>query len=251
MFIPTPALSWSVACHAAPPQQLFGEAEPGPPLEAPAMLPEVAELAVASAVHISTTRMLREFRQGSLGSGVIVDADGTFLTTHHVVDGAESIEVTLSDGRTFDAEVVGTDRRSDVGVVRIVDPPDDLAPPPFGDSDALRLGEPAIAVGNPFGVGQTVTFGIVSAVGRASLGITDHEDFIQTDASINPGNSGGGLVNLRGRAGRRQHRDLQPDRGLPGDRPRHPLEHGPAVDSTAPCATRSGSRPTAARWWRT
>ncbi len=140
----------------------------------------------------------RERRESSLGSGVIVDREGTILTNNHVIEQADKVRVTLADGRSFDAEVVGTDPQSDIGVLRLEDPPRDLTPLPFGDSDKLRLGSTVLAIGNPFGVGQTVTMGIVSAKGRANVGIVDYEDFIQTDAAINPGNSGGALVNTAG-----------------------------------------------------
>ncbi|MDP6980306.1 MAG: DegQ family serine endoprotease [Myxococcota bacterium] len=140
----------------------------------------------------------RERRESSLGSGVIVDREGTILTNNHVIEQADKVRVTLADGRSFDAEVVGTDPQSDIGVLRLEDPPHDLKPLPFGDSDKLRLGSTVLAIGNPFGVGQTVTMGIVSAKGRANVGIVDYEDFIQTDAAINPGNSGGALVNTAG-----------------------------------------------------
>ncbi|MCB9597971.1 MAG: Do family serine endopeptidase [Sandaracinaceae bacterium] len=135
----------------------------------------------------------------SLGSGVIVDPAGVVLTNHHVVAEATEIRVTLSDGRELAARSVGSDPESDIAVLRI-DPEDGLALSalPYGDSTALRQGDSVLAIGNPFGVGQTVTMGIVSAIGRASMGITDYEDFIQTDAAINPGNSGGALVNSRG-----------------------------------------------------
>lgn len=133
----------------------------------------------------------------SLGSGVIVDAErGLLLTNNHVIEGAQSIAVTLNDGREFSAELVGADAKSDVAVLRI--PAEDLKSLPWADSDTLRVGDFVVAIGNPFGLGQTVTSGIISALGRSGLGIEDYEDFIQTDASINPGNSGGALVNLRG-----------------------------------------------------
>jgi len=133
----------------------------------------------------------------SLGSGVIVDAEnGYVLTNHHVVEGAQVIAVTLNDGRELRGELVGVDPESDVAVLRI--PTGGLTALPLGDSSALRVGDFVVAIGNPFGLGQTVTSGIVSALGRSGLGIEDYEDFIQTDASINPGNSGGALVNLRG-----------------------------------------------------
>ena len=187
-----------------------------------ASVADVAERVVPSVVSVSATRIVRaqpmhpffrefgrefgapgmgprEQEQQGLGSGVIVTRDGVVLTNNHDIAQAEDIQVTLSDGRKLEAEVVGTDPQSDLAVVRIQGKvPDDLQPLPFGDSAALRLGEVVLAVGNPFGVGQTVTMGIVSAKGRSSVGIVDYEDFIQTDAAINPGNSGGALVNLRG-----------------------------------------------------
>jgi len=133
----------------------------------------------------------------SLGSGVIVDAKrGLVLTNNHVIKNAVQITVTLRDGRQFQAEVVGTDPDTDIAVIRI--PPEDLIEVEPADSDTLRVGDYVVAIGNPFGLGQTVTSGIVSALSRSGLGIEGYEDFIQTDASINPGNSGGALVNLRG-----------------------------------------------------
>jgi len=133
----------------------------------------------------------------SLGSGVIVDAAaGIVITNHHVIDNAQEILVTLSDGRELDAELIGQDPDADVAVVRIES--SGLSELNWADSDQLRVGDFVVAIGNPFGLGQTVTSGIVSALGRSGLGIEEIEDFIQTDASINPGNSGGALVNLRG-----------------------------------------------------
>jgi len=140
---------------------------------------------------------LRRRRTQSLGSGVIVDARrGLVLTNHHVVADADQITVNLRDGRDFKAELVGSDPDTDVAVVRI--PAEGLTALPLADSDALKVGDFVVAIGNPFGLGQTVTSGIVSALARSGLGITGYEDLIQTDASINPGNSGGALVNLRG-----------------------------------------------------
>ena len=131
------------------------------------------------------------------GSGVIVDAaQGYVLTNHHVVKDAEQVVVTLKDRRQFQARVVGVDPGTDIAVLRIQ--PQNLTALRFGDSDQLNVGDYVIAIGNPFGLGQTVTSGIVSALGRSGLNIEGYEDFIQTDASINPGNSGGALVNLRG-----------------------------------------------------
>jgi Do/DeqQ family serine protease len=132
------------------------------------------------------------------GSGVIVDAaQGYVLTNSHVVDNATSIEVTTKDNRRFRAKLIGRDPETDIAVLQI--PGGNLTAGPMGDSDRLRVGDFVLAVGNPFGLGQTVTSGIVSALGRSGLGIEGYEDFIQTDASINPGNSGGALVDLHGR----------------------------------------------------
>ena len=133
----------------------------------------------------------------SLGSGVIVDAKrGLILTNNHVIENAVQITVTLTDGRQLEAKLVGTDPETDVAVIRI--PAENLMEVKPANSEALRVGDYVVAIGNPFGLGQTVTSGIVSALGRSGLGIEGYEDFIQTDASINPGNSGGALVNLRG-----------------------------------------------------
>jgi Do/DeqQ family serine protease len=138
-----------------------------------------------------------ERKTSSLGSGVIVDAKrGLVLTNNHVIANAVQITVTLRDGRQLEAEVVGTDPETDVAVIKM--PAENLVDIKPTDSDALRVGDFVVAIGNPFGLGQTVTSGIVSALGRSGLGIEGYEDFIQTDASINPGNSGGALVNLRG-----------------------------------------------------
>ncbi|MEM8816030.1 MAG: Do family serine endopeptidase [Pseudomonadota bacterium] len=134
----------------------------------------------------------------SAGSGVIVDADnGYILTNHHVVDGADKIEISTFDGRLLDAEVVGSDQRTDIAVIRV--DADDLVEMPIGDSEQVRVGDFVLAIGNPFGLRHTVTSGIVSALGRMGVGNGNMlEDFIQTDASINPGNSGGALVNMSG-----------------------------------------------------
>lgn len=134
----------------------------------------------------------------SLGSGVIVDAQrGLVLTNHHVIEGAEEVSVTLNDGRTLSAEFVGSDPDTDIAVMKI--PAQGLQAIPLADSGALQVGDFVVAVGNPFGIGQTVTSGIISAVGRSGLRGLGYQNFIQTDASINPGNSGGALVNLEGR----------------------------------------------------
>lgn len=138
----------------------------------------------------------REFREQGLGSGVIVTQDGYIVTNNHVVDGADELTVSLPDKRTFKAKVIGTDPKTDVAVVKI--DASNLPVLPWGDAGQLQVGEMVLAIGNPFGLSQTVTMGIISAVGRANMGIVDYEDFIQTDAAINPGNSGGALVNLKG-----------------------------------------------------
>ena len=133
----------------------------------------------------------------SLGSGVLVDKRGYILTNNHVIEQADQIEVRLADKRKFSAAIIGKDSKTDLAVIKI-DAPDDLPVARLGDSGRIRIGEWAIAIGNPFGLDQTVTVGVISAVGRSDVGITTYEDFIQTDASINPGNSGGPLVNIQG-----------------------------------------------------
>jgi serine protease Do len=187
-----------------------------------ASLSDIAERAVKSVVNVSSTRVVtrdpgrspfhgdpfferffphqnlpREERARSLGSGVIVSAQGVVLTNNHVVQNAQEIRVRLFDGRELGAKVVGSDAKSDLAVIQLKGDTSGLQPLPLGGSGKLRLGEVVLAIGNPFGVGQTVTMGIVSAIGRANMGIVDYEDFIQTDAAINPGNSGGALVNMR------------------------------------------------------
>jgi serine protease Do len=182
-----------------------------------ASIADVTERVVPSVVSISLTKLSRvqgpqmfpfffgppseqgERREQGMGSGVVVSSDGFVLTNNHVVADAQNIKVVLHDRREYDAEVVGTDPKSDVAVIRLKNPPTDLKPIALGDSSQLRLGDVVLAIGNPFGVGQTVTMGIVSAKGRADVGIADYEDFIQTDAAINPGNSGGALVNMEGK----------------------------------------------------
>lgn len=183
----------------------------------PNLLSDVAERVTPAVVNITTRRsrslealpdghpMFREFfgpgrRRGpaemGAGSGVVISADGDIVTNNHVIEGADDIVVTFADKRELKAKLIGTDKPADLAFLRVEGK--NLPFVPFGDSSALRLGEIVLAVGNPFGVGQTVTMGIVSAKGRANVGIIDYEDFIQTDASINPGNSGGALVNLKG-----------------------------------------------------
>ena len=177
-----------------------------------------ARRATAAVVNIFTTKTLRgsrrspfgdpllrrffgdapeERQSASLGSGVIVSADGDVLTANHVVEGADAIEVLLADGTRAPARIIGTDPETDLAVLRIQ--ANGLPAIEFGDIDAARVGDVVLAVGNPFGVGQTVTMGIISALGRTELGINTFENFIQTDAAINPGNSGGALVDTDGR----------------------------------------------------
>lgn len=147
--------------------------------------------------NIPPGQQMPERRATSAGSGVIVDAEnGYVLTNAHVVDGADEVELTLTDGRTLKAEVIGVDREVDLAVVKVE--AENLTEIAIADSTRLNVGDFVVAIGNPFGLGQTVTSGIVSALGRTGLGIEGYENFIQTDASINPGNSGGALVNLRG-----------------------------------------------------
>ncbi len=177
------------------------------------VVPAVVNIATSTRIHIPEHPLLsdpffrrffdlprqrkRSKEQKSLGSGVVVDARrGLILTNHHVIDKADEITVTLRDGRSLKARLVGVDADTDVAVIRVK--AKGLKALPLGDSDKLRVGDFVVAIGNPFSLGQTVTSGIVSAMGRKGLGIKGYEDFIQTDASINPGNSGGALVNLRG-----------------------------------------------------
>jgi serine protease DegQ len=191
----------------------------GAPAGSSASFAEAARHAVPAVVNVFTKKQVRGARNplmddpvfrhffgerfdprpqevSNLGSGVIVSANGYILTNHHVVDGADEIQVALSDGRTLPARVVGSDPETDLAVLKI----DSVNLPAitFGHSDSLRVGDWVLAVGNPFGVGQTVTLGIVSALGRSHLGINTFENFIQTDAAINPGNSGGALVDAAG-----------------------------------------------------
>jgi len=147
--------------------------------------------------NIPELQQPRQRSKQSLGSGVIFNAkEGLVLTNNHVIHRADEITVSLTDGRSFQAELVGSDPATDVALIKI--PAEQLTALPLADSDKLRVGDFVVAIGNPFGLGQTVTSGIVSALGRSGLGIEGYENFIQTDASINPGNSGGALVNLRG-----------------------------------------------------
>ncbi|MDT3687014.1 MAG: DegQ family serine endoprotease [Pseudorhodoplanes sp.] len=141
----------------------------------------------------------REQVQRSLGSGVIVDVAGYIVTNNHVIEGATEIKVSLADKREFEADIVLKDSRTDLAVLKIKEARERFPALEFGNSDDLQVGDLVLAVGNPFGVGQTVTHGIVSALARTQVGITDYQFFIQTDAAINPGNSGGALVDLSGR----------------------------------------------------
>ena len=177
---------------------------------------DIAERVTPSVVSISSTKVRksqplpfpfgfpfdwgppRQRREQGLGSGVMI-RDGVIVTNNHVVADADEVKATTHDDREFSVEVVGTDPKSDLAVLRLLGDTSGLRPIEMGDSSRLRLGDVVLAIGNPFGVGQTVTMGIVSAKGRADVGIIDYEDFIQTDAAINPGNSGGALVDMEGR----------------------------------------------------
>jgi Do/DeqQ family serine protease len=143
--------------------------------------------------------MPQEQVQRSLGSGVIIDSSGLVMTNNHVIEGASEVKIALGDKREFEAEIVLKDARTDLAVLRVKDGREKFTAIELGNSDELQVGDVVLAVGNPFGVGQTVTHGIVSALARTQVGITDYQFFIQTDAAINPGNSGGALVDLSGR----------------------------------------------------
>src|SRR4026209_1227774 len=140
-----------------------------------------------------------EQMQRSLGSGVMVDASGLVVTNNHVIEGADQVKISLADKREFEAEIVLKDSRTDLAVLRVKDGKEKFATLDFANSDELLVGDVVLAIGNPFGVGQTVTHGIISALARTQVGITDYQFFIQTDAAINPGNSGGALVDLSGK----------------------------------------------------
>jgi Do/DeqQ family serine protease len=143
--------------------------------------------------------MPREQVQRSLGSGVIVDGSGLIVTNNHVIEGADEVKISLADKREFEAETILKDARTDLAVLRIKEARERFPALDFANSDAVQVGDVVLAIGNPFGVGQTVTHGIVSAVARTQIGITDYQFFIQTDAAINPGNSGGALIDLSGK----------------------------------------------------
>lgn len=213
---PSADLQTSVRNEKAPPPV----AEPAPELlSTQRAFMEVSQKVTPTVVNISATRMastrglgplFEEFfgelfkerpmpkrQQRSLGSGFILTEDGYILTNEHVVKGGEEIKVRLSDQRSYDAQVVGVDDRTDVAVLKI-DPEEPLPTVVLGDSDQLQVGQWALAIGNPFGLDRTMTVGVISATGRSNVGIEEYEDFIQTDASINPGNSGGPLLNIYG-----------------------------------------------------
>jgi Do/DeqQ family serine protease len=143
--------------------------------------------------------MQPEQMQRSLGSGVMVDASGLVVTNNHVIEGADQVKISLADKREFEAEIVLKDSRTDLAVLRVKDGREKFATLDFANSDELLVGDVVLAIGNPFGVGQTVTHGIVSALARTKVGVTDYQFFIQTDAAINPGNSGGALVDMTGK----------------------------------------------------
>src|SRR5215510_11952973 len=202
------------------PESVFAAAAP-PVREAvsmPATFAPVVKAVLPAVVNISSTKVIRTselpqdnpfgdlfpgfrmpdrpMRQQGEGSGVIVSADGYIVTNNHVVDGATELTVSMADKREMKARVVGTDAKTDIALIKV--DARDLPHVVLGDSSKVEVGDIALAMGNPFGLGQTVTMGIISATGRGGLGIEDYEDFIQTDASINPGNSGGALVNTKG-----------------------------------------------------
>jgi serine protease Do len=202
-FLPHPAFAYAQATDAH--QQVT--------------IADIAQRATPSVVNVASRRMVKnrnqqeevfrhffgppggqpeEREQRGLGSGVIYSKDGLVLTNNHVIEGADEITVTTDDGTDYDAEIVGTDEKSDVAVLRLKGKLKDLVPITLGDSAQLRVGDVVLAIGNPFGFSQTVTMGIVSAKGRSETRIVDYADFIQTDAAINPGNSGGALVNMQG-----------------------------------------------------
>jgi Do/DeqQ family serine protease len=198
--------------RAAWPLAIDGQALPSLAPMLKKATPAVVNISTKTKIEVAEHPLLRDpfFRRffeipnmphqretSSLGSGVIVDArQGYIITNNHVIDKADQIQVTLSDARQLNAKLIGADPESDIAVIKV--DPKNLTELPVADSAQLQVGDFVVAIGNPFGLGQTVTSGIVSALGRSGLGIEGYEDFIQTDASINPGNSGGALVNLRG-----------------------------------------------------
>jgi Do/DeqQ family serine protease len=203
---------WTGTALAALPLSVDAQALPSLAPMLKRAMPAVVNISTRTQIEVAEHPLLRDpfFRHffeipnmprrqetTSLGSGVIIDAkNGYVVTNNHVIDKADEITVTLHDGRQLSAKLVGTDPESDIAVIKV--DAKNLSELPVANSDQLQVGDFAIAIGNPFGLGQTVTSGIISALGRSGLGIEGYEDFIQTDASINPGNSGGALVNLRG-----------------------------------------------------
>ena len=207
--VPVPAATPALAAPAALPSPVGGQALPSLAPMLRQVMPAVVSVHTKQRVAVSNPffndpffrRMFPQVPQErineSLGSGVIIDAArGYVLTNHHVIEGADDVSVTLADGRTLTAEFLGSDADTDVALIRI--PTGDLSELPLGDSGRLQVGDYVVAIGNPFGLSQTVTSGIVSAVGRSGIRGLGYQNFIQTDASINPGNSGGALVDLRG-----------------------------------------------------
>ena len=207
--VPVPAATPALAAPAALPSPVGGQALPSLAPMLRQVMPAVVSVHTKQRVAVSNPffndpffrRMFPQVPQErineSLGSGVIIDAQrGYVLTNHHVIEGADDVSVTLADGRTLTAEFLGSDADTDVALIRI--PTGDLSELPLGDSGRLQVGDYVVAIGNPFGLSQTVTSGIVSAVGRSGIRGLGYQNFIQTDASINPGNSGGALVDLRG-----------------------------------------------------
>jgi Do/DeqQ family serine protease len=206
------------AGNGAPAVVAIQQAAPASEARKVASFAEAAQAALPSVVHIFTSQEVRRHpfindpvfrhffgdrfggdtqRQSGLGSGVVVSADGLVLTNNHVVESADAIEIAFHDGRKTKAQLVGADPESDLAVLKLADNAG-LTPITFAQAESLRIGDVVLAIGNPFGVGQTVTSGIVSALGRTHLGINTFENFIQTDAAINPGNSGGALVDSNG-----------------------------------------------------
>ena len=211
LFFASLLLSLSATASAALPAVVDGAAVPSLAPLVETVSPAVVNIRVSQTVSTGSTFSDDLFRRfyglpdaprgsrevASAGSGVIVDAvRGYILTNHHVVEGADEIQISLIDGEILDAEIVGSDAATDIAVIKV--DAKNLVEMPIGDSEAVRAGDFVLAIGNPFGLGHTVTSGIVSALGRTGISRNGYEDFIQTDASINPGNSGGALVNMRG-----------------------------------------------------
>jgi Do/DeqQ family serine protease len=207
-------LCWHNACFAGLPVSINGQPLPSLAPMLDAVTPAVVNISTSTHIEAQESPLFSDpiFRyffdlpkqkknkeNNSLGSGVIIDArKGYVVTNHHVIDKADTITVTLRNGENFTAQLIGADAETDVALLQIPIKAHQLTALKISDSESLRVGDFVVAIGNPFGLGQTVTSGIVSALGRTGLGIEGYEDFIQTDASINPGNSGGALVNLRG-----------------------------------------------------